>query len=74
MLPVGFFMLRAGWYERATEARGVGGALWALHGLAGGDVVLVLLGLGLIAFGAFALVEAWFRPIEPEAALEGPLS
>ena len=41
MLPVGFFMLRAGWHEHAAEAKGVGGALWAVHGLAGGDVVLV---------------------------------
>ncbi|THD58274.1 DUF1206 domain-containing protein [Phenylobacterium sp.] len=70
MLPVGFFMLRAGWHERAAEARGVGGALWALHGLTGGDAVLALLGLGLIAFGAFAFVEALYRPIRPEAALE----
>ncbi|MFI4964703.1 MAG: DUF1206 domain-containing protein, partial [Caulobacterales bacterium] len=31
MLPVGFFMLAAGWHARASEARGVGGALWALH-------------------------------------------
>ena len=68
MLPVGFFMLAAGWHERAAEAKGVGGALWAVHGLAGGDLVLALLALGLVAFGAFAFVEAWHRPIRPEAA------
>lgn len=66
MLPVGFFMIAAGWHERAVEAKGVGGALWALHGLAGGDVVLAFVALGLVAFGAFAFVEAWFRPIRPE--------
>jgi Domain of Unknown Function (DUF1206) len=70
MLPVGFFMLSAGWHERAAEARGVGGALWALHSQPGGDLVLVLLGLGLIAFGVFAVVEARYRPIRPEAALQ----
>src|SRR5437764_450008 len=40
MLPAGFFMLLAGWHERALEARSVGSALWALHDQAFGDVVL----------------------------------
>jgi hypothetical protein len=66
MLPVGWFMLLAGWRERAAEAKGVGGALWAVHGLAGGDLALALVALGLIAFGAFAFVEALYRPIRPE--------
>jgi hypothetical protein len=70
MLPVGFFMLSAGWHERATEAHGVGGALWTLHHQPGGDLALALLALGLIAFGVFAFVEAWCRPIRPEAALD----
>ena len=69
MLPAGVFMVRAGWQERAVEARGVGGALWALHGQGAGDIVLALVGVGLMAFGAFGFVEAWFRPIRPEAAL-----
>ena len=68
MLPVGFFMLAAGWHEHAAEVKGVGGALWALHHQAWGDVVLGLVAVGLIAFGAFAFVEAWFRPIRPEGA------
>jgi hypothetical protein len=72
MLPVGYFMLRAGWRERAAEARGVGGALWAVHGLTGGDVVLTLVALGLVAFGAFAFVEAAYRPIRPERAFSRP--
>ena len=72
MLPVGWFMLLAGWRERAAEAKGVGGALWAVHGLAGGDVALTLVALGLVAFGAFAFVEAWYRPIRPEGAFSRP--
>lgn len=68
MLPVGFFMIAAGWHEHAAEVKGVGGALWALHHQAWGDLVLVFVAVGLIAFGAFAFVEAWYRPIRPEAA------
>lgn len=68
MLPVGFFMLIAGWDARASEARGVGGALWSLHSQVLGDLALALVALGLLAFGAFAFVEAWYRPIRPEGA------
>lgn len=68
MLPVGFFMLAAGWHTRASEAREVGGALWALHSHALGDLMLTAVALGLVAFGAFAFVEAWYRPIRPEGA------
>jgi hypothetical protein len=70
MLPVGFYMLSAGWHERAAEVRGVGGALWAMHRQAFGDLVLVLVAIGLVAFGAFAFVEAWYRPIRPEGRAE----
>jgi hypothetical protein len=69
MLPVGFFMLRAGWHEQASEARGVGRALDALHAQTLGDELLALVALGVVAFGVFAFVEAWYRPIRPEAAL-----
>jgi hypothetical protein len=70
MLPAGFYMLIAGWDERAIEARSVGSALWTLHALALGDLVLTLIGVGVTAFGAFAFVEAWYRPIRPEGAFE----
>lgn len=69
MLPPGFFMLAAGWNERALQARSVGSALWTLHAFAFGDLVLALIGLGVTAFGCFAFVEAWYRPIRPEEAL-----
>jgi len=71
MLPVGFFMVVAGWDARASEARGVGGALWSLHAHLLGDLMLSLVALGLLAFGAFAFVEAWYRPIRPEGAFSG---
>jgi hypothetical protein len=68
MLPVGFFMLAAGWHARASEAKGLGGALWTLHSRVLGDLMLTAVALGLVAFGAFAFVEAWYRPIRPEEA------
>jgi hypothetical protein len=71
MVPTGVFMILAGWHERAAEARGVGGALWSLHDQGFGDLVLAFVAVGLVAFGAFGFVEAWFRPIRPEAALTG---
>ncbi len=68
MLPVGFFMLAAGWHARASEAKGLGGALWTLHSRVLGDLTLTAVALGLVAFGAFGFVEAWYRPIRPEGA------
>jgi hypothetical protein len=68
MLPVGCFMIAAGWNARASEARDLGGALWSLHAHILGDQMLVLVALGMMAFGAFGFVEAWHRPIRPEEA------
>ena len=70
MLPVGFFMFAAGWNARASEAQDVGTALWSLHAQILGDLMLTLVALGLVAFGAFAFVEAWYRPIRPEGAFK----
>jgi hypothetical protein len=70
MLPAGAFMLTAGWHAHAAEAKSLGGVLQTLHRQPLGDTVLTLLALGLVAFGAFGFVEAWLRPIRPEAALE----
>ena len=69
LLPAGAFMLAAGWHARASEAKSLGGALQTLHHQPLGDAVLVLVAAGLMAFGAFAFVEAWYRPIRPEAGL-----
>ena len=70
MLPAGVFMLAAGWHARASEAKSLGGVLQALHHQRLGDAVLVVLAGGLVAFGAFGFVEAWRRPIRPEAGLK----
>jgi len=71
LLPAGVFMIRSGLHARAHEARGLGGALDELHRQPLGGVVLGLTALGLIAFGAFAILEAAFRPIRAQAALHG---
>ena len=70
MLPGGVFMLAAGWHARASEARSLGDALQALHTQPMGDLVLSLVAVGLMAFGAFGFVEAWLRPIRPEGPRE----
>jgi hypothetical protein len=72
LLPAGAFMLAAGWHARAAEAKSLGGALQALHAQPFGDAVLALVAAGLVAFGAYAFVEAWYRPIRPEAGLKAP--
>jgi len=70
-LPAGAFTLLAGWHARAGEAKGVGAALDAMKRLPFGHLALGVVALGLAAFGAFALLEASFRPIRIEAALRG---
>lgn len=63
-LPTGAFVLRAGWHARASEATGLGGALEALAGLPFGRAVMAGVGLGLMAFGVYALFEARYRPMD----------
>jgi hypothetical protein len=70
LLPAGGFIVAAGLHARASEARGLGGALDALARQPGGSVVLAIAALGLIAFGLFAVVEGWLRPIRPERAFD----
>jgi hypothetical protein len=65
-LPAGACLTGAGLNARASDARGVGGALAVLDAQPFGDAILGLLGLGLAAFGLFAFVEARFRPIRPQ--------
>ena len=72
MLPGGAFMLAAGWHARASEARSLGDILQTLHTQPLGDAVLALVAVGLMAFGGFAFVEAWLRPIRPEGRRDAP--
>jgi hypothetical protein len=56
-------MVLAGMHARAGEARGLGGALDTLSTLPFGHAALAAIAIGLLAFGAYALFEARFRPI-----------
>lgn len=69
MLLAGGFIVSAGVHARASDARGLGGALETLKDQPYGEAALGLLALGLIAFGGFAFVEAWNRRIRPENAV-----
>ncbi|WP_334161533.1 DUF1206 domain-containing protein [Phenylobacterium sp.] len=70
-LPGGVFLVLAGWRARTAEVRGLGATLDALENQPLGNPALALLALGLMAFGGFALMEAWRRPIRTERAIRG---
>jgi hypothetical protein len=63
MALAGYLTAVAGWHARASEARGVGGALEMLRTQPFGHGLLGLIGLGLMAFGAFGLMKAGLRRI-----------
>ncbi|HEY8573394.1 DUF1206 domain-containing protein [Phenylobacterium sp.] len=71
LLPAGAYTASAGWHARASDARGLGGALQELNDQPYGSVILALLALGLMAFGAYAFLEAWSRSIRPEHVIDG---
>lgn len=68
-LPLGVFLVLAGLEARAGEARSWGGALQALEGQPFGSWMLGLVAAGLVAFGAFGLIEARYRRIRPPPEL-----
>lgn len=62
-LPLGLLVLLAGLADRPQKAAGLGAALDALEAQPGGGWMLGATAVGLMAFGAFALVEARYRRI-----------
>jgi hypothetical protein len=58
---VGIFLVHAAWTYDPQEAKGLSGALQSLAGSGWGRVLLVLVAVGLMAFGAFNLAEAKHR-------------
>jgi hypothetical protein len=60
---IGLFALRAAWDYDARDAVGLDGALTRLTHHAYGTTALVLVAIGLLAFGAYSLADARYRRI-----------
>jgi hypothetical protein len=58
---IGGFLIVAAWRAQPDEARGLGGALAALAEQPFGPSLLLVVALGLIAYGAFMVIQARFR-------------
>jgi len=69
-LTAGTMLARAGLRARAEEAAGLGDALQALERAPMGSPLLVLVALGLVAFGLFALLEGRYRIIPASEVVE----
>lgn len=65
LLPLAVFVILAGMRSRASEVSSFGAGLDALESQPGGSWVLAATAVGLMAFGAFAFVEARWRRIRP---------
>lgn len=63
LAPAGLLLANAGLTARAEDAAGLEGALNLLGAGPLGESVLALTAVGLLAFGAFAVVEGWTRKI-----------
>ena len=62
-LPMGVFVVLAGWRTRAEEVRSFGTSLEVLETQPFGSWIMGVTALGIMAFGAFALVGARWRRI-----------
>lgn len=62
---IGGFLLVSAWYARSGAVKGLGGALDLLREQPYGAVLLFATAFGLACFGAFGLVQARYRRVEP---------
>ncbi len=65
---IGFLLVRAGQHNNASESGGVGDALAALGDGTKGQVVLTVVAVGLMAYGAYEVVQARYRHIRASTA------
>jgi hypothetical protein len=63
-LIIGGFLAAAAWYQRSSEAKGLGEAFLLLRAQPYGTVLLALVAAGHAAFGAFGLIQARYRHID----------
>jgi hypothetical protein len=68
---VGVMMSRAGLHASVAEAGGLEDALQALERAPFGDPIMTATAVGLIAFGAFAVIEARYRTLPAGDVVEG---
>jgi hypothetical protein len=70
---IGGLMLRGAWRLDASQARGMGAAFVEVLRQPFGLYLLIVVGLGMLAFAVYSLVEARYRQITlPPEALGGP--
>ena len=60
---VGFFVVQAAWTYDASKVKDTGGALASIAGGPFGWTALLIVALGLVAYGVFMFVEARYRRI-----------
>jgi len=65
---IGVLMIKAGQDHNASESGGIGDALGALANGANGRVILAVAAAGLVAYGAFEVIQARYRHIEANPA------
>ncbi|HEX7153293.1 MAG TPA: DUF1206 domain-containing protein [Thermoanaerobaculia bacterium] len=63
---IGISVLMAGLHHNSGEARGTSGALRQLSSQPFGSALLAIIGLGLIAYGVYAFVNARYRVIRAD--------
>ena len=61
---IGAFVVIAAYQTDPSEVRGLGGALRSIQGQAYGTALLLIVALGLIAFGVYSIIEAIYRRIQ----------
>ena len=60
-LVIGWFLTQAGLTHEAGETKGLSGALQEISGQSWGQLLLLAVAVGLLAFGLFSLAEAKYR-------------